>query len=244
MSLPCIALAGAWEEIFQGEAKAALELLLPGYLQPWRWFGGKARQIRSIALMEVVPFPSASAVASRVFFAVAYGEGEPETYVLPLTIAVGPHAAEVRRHAPRPCSPGCSGLMPKGLLCEAWWEPPLWEAVLVAIAGERALPGDDGGAVRAAHAGLRYSVGAGRCSLAPRPAGCPADWRLGRLWAPRVLKLFRRVADGVNPDLELGRFLTERTSFPHIARVAGALEYHRDTGKPTHRWHPARLHAE
>ena len=48
-----------------------------------------------------------------------------------------------------------------------------------------------------------------------------------------ILKLFRRVAEGVNPDLELGRFLTERTSFTHIAPVAGALEYHRDTGEPT-----------
>ena len=37
----------------------------------------------------------------------------------------------------------------------------------------------------------------------------------------------------MNPDLELGRFLTERTSFTHIAPVAGALEYHRDTGEPT-----------
>jgi maltose alpha-D-glucosyltransferase/alpha-amylase len=34
----------------------------------------------------------------------------------------------------------------------------------------------------------------------------------------------------VNPDLELGRFLTERTSFTHIARVAGALEYRSNTG--------------
>jgi maltose alpha-D-glucosyltransferase/alpha-amylase len=36
------------------------------------------------------------------------------------------------------------------------------------------------------------------------------------------------VADGVNPDLELGRFLTEKTSFTHIAPVAGTLEYRRD----------------
>jgi maltose alpha-D-glucosyltransferase/alpha-amylase len=48
-----------------------------------------------------------------------------------------------------------------------------------------------------------------------------------------ILKLFRRVAVGVNPDLELGRFLTERTSFTHIARVAGALEYRSTTGEPT-----------
>jgi maltose alpha-D-glucosyltransferase/alpha-amylase len=40
-----------------------------------------------------------------------------------------------------------------------------------------------------------------------------------------VLKVFRRLSEGVNPDLEMGRFLTERAGFPHIPAVAGALEY-------------------
>ena len=54
---PVIALAGEWEDLFQGEAKVALETLLPAYLQQWRWFGGKARQIRSTVLTEVVRLP-------------------------------------------------------------------------------------------------------------------------------------------------------------------------------------------
>ncbi|TFG94665.1 MAG: alpha-amylase, partial [Myxococcales bacterium] len=40
-----------------------------------------------------------------------------------------------------------------------------------------------------------------------------------------VLKLFRKLVEGVNPDLEVGRFLTERTRFTQIPRVAGFLEY-------------------
>jgi maltose alpha-D-glucosyltransferase/alpha-amylase len=48
-----------------------------------------------------------------------------------------------------------------------------------------------------------------------------------------MLKLFRRIADGVNPDLEVGRFLTERASFPHIPPVAGALEYRVGREAPT-----------
>ena len=40
-----------------------------------------------------------------------------------------------------------------------------------------------------------------------------------------VLKVFRRLSEGVNPDLEVGRFLTERAGFSHIPAVAGALEY-------------------
>jgi maltose alpha-D-glucosyltransferase/alpha-amylase len=39
-----------------------------------------------------------------------------------------------------------------------------------------------------------------------------------------ILKLFRRVGQGVNPELEIGRFLTDRTTFRHAAPVAGAIE--------------------
>jgi maltose alpha-D-glucosyltransferase/alpha-amylase len=46
-----------------------------------------------------------------------------------------------------------------------------------------------------------------------------------------ILKLFRRIEEEINPELEIGRFLTERTTFPYISQVAGALEYHRKRGK-------------
>ena len=231
MSLPCIALAGAWEEIFQGEAKAALELLLPGYLQQWRWFGGKARHIRSIALMEVVPFPSASAVASWVFVAVAYGEGEPETYVLPLTIAVGPHAAEVQQQSPQAVLARVQRPDAEGLLCEAWWEPPLWEAVLVAIAGSERFQGTTGALYALPTQAFAALWGPAEAPLLPTPLAAEQS-NTSVVYGERlILKLFRRVAAGVNPDLELGRFLTEQTAFSHLAPVAGALEYHRDTGE-------------
>jgi maltose alpha-D-glucosyltransferase/alpha-amylase len=47
-----------------------------------------------------------------------------------------------------------------------------------------------------------------------------------------ILKLFRRLEEGINPDLEIGRFLTEKTPLKHISQVAGALEYRRGRSKP------------
>jgi maltose alpha-D-glucosyltransferase/alpha-amylase len=46
-----------------------------------------------------------------------------------------------------------------------------------------------------------------------------------------ILKLFRRIERGINPELEIGRFLTER-GFAHAPAVAGALEYHAADGDP------------
>jgi maltose alpha-D-glucosyltransferase/alpha-amylase len=46
------------------------------------------------------------------------------------------------------------------------------------------------------------------------------------------LKLFRRLDEGINPDLEIGRFLTERTSFRNVPPFAGAIEYRRPRSEP------------
>jgi maltose alpha-D-glucosyltransferase/alpha-amylase len=42
------------------------------------------------------------------------------------------------------------------------------------------------------------------------------------------LKGFRRMRQGINPELEMGRFLTEVSAFPNIAPVLGAAEYYEE----------------
>jgi maltose alpha-D-glucosyltransferase/alpha-amylase len=46
-----------------------------------------------------------------------------------------------------------------------------------------------------------------------------------------ILKLFRRLHPGVNPDLEIGRFLTDR-GFANIPPIAGSIEYQRGREEP------------
>jgi maltose alpha-D-glucosyltransferase/alpha-amylase len=41
------------------------------------------------------------------------------------------------------------------------------------------------------------------------------------------LKLYRRLDEGINPDVELSELLTEKTRFRHLSAYAGALEWHR-----------------
>ena len=40
-----------------------------------------------------------------------------------------------------------------------------------------------------------------------------------------VLKIYRQVEEGLNPDLEIGSFLTGKTSFRNVPPLAGYLEY-------------------
>jgi len=45
------------------------------------------------------------------------------------------------------------------------------------------------------------------------------------------LKIFRKLEEGINPDVEITRFLTERAKFPNVPAFAGTLEYR--SGKNT-----------
>jgi maltose alpha-D-glucosyltransferase / alpha-amylase len=47
-----------------------------------------------------------------------------------------------------------------------------------------------------------------------------------------ILKLFRRLQPGINPDFEIGRQLTERIGYPRVPAVAGAVEYQMTAEKP------------
>src|SRR5262249_4706801 len=43
------------------------------------------------------------------------------------------------------------------------------------------------------------------------------------------LKVFRRLEEGINPELELAEFLAAK-KFPHVPRLVGTLEYRRNPG--------------
>ncbi len=47
-----------------------------------------------------------------------------------------------------------------------------------------------------------------------------------------VYKVFRRIEEGVNPDLEIGRFLAEQTDYHGAAKVVGSVHYRRRGGEP------------
>ena len=46
-----------------------------------------------------------------------------------------------------------------------------------------------------------------------------------------MLKGYRRLRDGVNPELEMGAYLTEVAQYPNCAPLAGVLEYLANDGK-------------
>jgi maltose alpha-D-glucosyltransferase/alpha-amylase len=164
---------------------------------------------------------------------VEYIDADAETYSLPLTYASGSSAAEVLRDLPHAVLARVRFQEgeEEGILYDAAFYGGFGESLLVGMARHRRRPGREGelAAWRTQEFTRIRGSGEERLSAAVIK-GEQSNTSL--VFGERlILKLFRRLQPGLNPDLEIGRFLTER-GFAHIAPVAGGVEYYREKEQP------------
>ena len=233
-SLPEIRVAGTWETALTGASKERLESVLLGYVRNRRWFAGKARRLKSAFISDVIPVPGAVGGAYLTAVLISYAEGDPDTYQLPLAYANQAEAPHILERWPRSAIAWIrvQGEEVRGLLYDALGPPAFAEAVLGAIARRRRATGEKGiliGSTTRAFARLR-----GPETVRLEAALSVAEQSNNSIvFGERlILKVFRRLEEGVNPELEVGRFLTEKTNFAQIAPLAGSLEYRRESGEP------------
>ncbi len=234
--LPLVRVGGPWACIFSGGAKVELEAVLPGYLQTCRWFGGKGRKLRTIGVIEAVPVGRARGepIAYVTLLRVDYAQGEPETYVLPLAFAPEGQAAAILNDAPQAAvarlemQDGGEA----GLLYDALWREEFRQALLDAVGRRRKFKAAAGELVAAPTRAFRRVRGPAGEPLPASVLGAEQS-NTSIVYGDRlILKVFRRPELGVNPDLEIGRFLTEVQAFPHVSPVAGSIEYLRGRAEP------------
>jgi maltose alpha-D-glucosyltransferase/alpha-amylase len=230
--LPTLTVQRSWERIFQNLDKATLEAILPDYLKTRRWFGGKALTIQTVEIQEAIPVPHESPVAYIVLVQITYTDGEPETYVLPLTFVTAERTAQVQdeRAAVARLQVRNTNRDEAGILYDAMWVTDFTTILFHLIARGRRFTGPFGeltaSRTRAFRPLLRSIAG-----LEPMPMKVEQSNTSVVYGDLFILKLYRRAAEGINPDLEVGRYLTER-QFPNIAPVAGAVEYRRKQSEP------------
>ncbi|MBC7819109.1 MAG: maltose alpha-D-glucosyltransferase [Planctomycetaceae bacterium] len=223
MEAPMLAAVPRWEEILDDPGKMSLELLLPRYLREHRWFGGHARHIRSVDLVEAIPMRFDSMTAHWALIRVDYLDADPETYVLPLAIATGEQATRLLSESPRAIVARLNGDSPS-VLYDAVVEPAFCTALLEAIRSEQSFPGQSGEVLSLVTSALQPADPA-QPPLEPSVSKAEQSNTSIIFGDQMILKLFRKTEEGLNPDLEIGRLLTGKHSLTNVPPLLGALEY-------------------
>jgi maltose alpha-D-glucosyltransferase/alpha-amylase len=224
-TLPPLSVSGPWHAILRSPQRASLEEILPAYLYERRWFGGKGRKIKSARIGEAIPLTdgrgSKDPFAFLTFLDVEYTEGEADRYVLPLTVS-----EPDPEWPPREAIATISSKDGTRILYDAAWNAHFCASLLDAIASRRRLPGRHGELVASPSSELRRLI-ARAATTEPIVMGAEQSNTSVAFGQDLVLKLIRRADEGTNPDLEVGRFLTERGRFGHTPAFAGSLELRR-----------------
>ncbi|HDQ40714.1 MAG TPA: maltose alpha-D-glucosyltransferase [Desulfonatronum sp.] len=228
--LPVLAIRSAEQDIWSGEVGRRLEnQILPSFLPTRRWFRGKARSIQQVSIVDVLEFNHSDQVSLILIVDVEYVEGSAETYVLPLTMAWGEDAGTILRreaaHVLSRIERNSRSETIQGVLFEALYAPDFGKRMIKFLAKRQHLKGRRGELHAWPGKNLRQ-----RDVLRLEPQLMRLEQSNSSLNydSELILKLYRRLDHGPQPELELCRFLTERTTFCNIPLYAGALTYHQN----------------
>ncbi|MBM3329281.1 MAG: maltose alpha-D-glucosyltransferase [Calditrichaeota bacterium] len=220
--LPGIAVEGHWSKVLIGRSREALEVILAGWLGQQRWFAGKSKVIQRVRLADAVPL-EAGAQWQFLLIRVEYTEGEPELYQVPIGFSSAatpdPERVICRIHSDRRMDES------SGLLFDAVVDSDFAAVMLESIRQHRNFDGGIGRIECTPERRIRAllsiddTLPTGRLMKSEQSNSSLAYGETA------VLKLFRRVENGANPELEIGTFLTTRRLYANTPRLFGRIEY-------------------
>lgn len=234
----------SWERVLEGVTRERLEDdVLPRYLKNCRWFGGKAKIIRNIRIVESIPVAKISDASYILLLEVSYTEDSQDLYLLPLSFALARKAEQpleeltvkaklIIEESPESVITQLWVDSQEGTLYDATFDGSFREALLALIARRKRIRGSRGELVGLQGKMFRRLADDQALSLNSQPVRAEQS-NTSILYEDKLyLKLFRSLKEGINPDQEITQFLTEKAGFPHVPPFAGSIEYRQPGLKP------------
>ena len=205
-----------------------LQQLLITYLPRQRWFGAKSRTIKTVEVVDSATLPDLN--AALVFLQLTYDDDSTSVYQLPLAITIGDAAETIRTTDPASIVAVVTTPAGPAILHDALAREEVRQSILDLIAANGELPTREG--VLLGHRSDVFAAVRGD-ALLPARTGSAEQSNTSILYdAKLIMKLFRRLQPGENPDTEIGRFLTETAHFTRIAPFLGDITLKSEHGEP------------
>ncbi|MBN1697222.1 MAG: maltose alpha-D-glucosyltransferase [Spirochaetales bacterium] len=225
-ALPRLVISKRSEEILEGDNRDIMEaVILPRFLRAARWFSSKGRHIRRVRIIENIPISKEEDGLRFIMTEISYNEGPMETYMLAMAIAWDKESIHIEREHPEAVQAEIEKETRRGILYDGVFSPRLHKTLLNLMTTRKRIRGVRGCLKASAGSVLRKNI---------REEGVPVETSVFKeeqsntsiiYESSFILKLFRKLEKGINPDPEIVRFLTEHARFPHVPDFAGVIEY-------------------
>ncbi|GGF04861.1 alpha-amylase [Aliidongia dinghuensis] len=221
-----LVLRSGWDEFLTGAAASELgRAVLRQFLPTQRWFAAKDVGVASAQIVDAADLPRRDADEpwSLAIVETTLADGRIQHYQMPFGLVWGAPTAEARAAVQPMTLAHVRRFRAEGALYDGGIHPGWALAAIEAIGAGREMPFRGGG-----KAAFRPSS-----KFAERPFPSePAVRQLGveqsnssiAVQDYGVLKLYRRLEDGVHPEIEMCRFLTGTAGFTGTPPLLGTIE--------------------
>jgi maltose alpha-D-glucosyltransferase/alpha-amylase len=207
------------------ELRDLIEQIPPEVWHGQRWFAGKGRDLAGRKVRDLVLLPDHETLLALALIDVSFGEGAGETYFIPLALRPG------GTQAAGPTDAGETAVLLSAELAGSKWElldglaEPALGPALLRLLGDKAQLDAEHGRFHFQPTRAFDAILGGKTDLPAKVLPPLQSNSLVNYGDRALLKCMRRVRPGINADLEITYFLTTKTDFANIPRVAGLIEY-------------------
>lgn len=230
--LQTVVFGEGWRSLIAGEALAAMEReVLGSFLPKQRWFNAGQSLLESARVVGGVELPESGQTVSHLLTRVEVrleGEEESQLYCLPLSVSWERNAGT----AGWPLLPYTLARARRGgrvgAVFDGTQDIGFPRALLQALATGQDIPASDGlcrFTPTAALAHLDLASHAQTGLVHTERLGVEQTNSLLLVDNKLVIKIFRQLISGRHPELELGRYLSERVGFPRTPTLLGTVEH-------------------
>ena len=192
---------------------------LPDYLAGRRWYRAKAQVISALTIDDVLHADGFLILLLNV----QYAGGARDLYLLPVTSVTAPTAEESLHESITTFESEDGQLI---TVYDATLSPFFRTILLRALTAGANFPGRTGALTSQGSSQAAVVEGTIESTVS-RAEQSNTSIIYGREF---ILKLFRKIEAGINPDIEIGAFLTH-SGFKNTPAVVGTLEYHAQGGE-------------
>jgi maltose alpha-D-glucosyltransferase/alpha-amylase len=211
-------------DLLTESVKTELEYyILPHYLLKTNWFLGKERRIYSISIVEHETIKLKDSNAYVTLLEVNYETGLPEWYILPLTLVHGHLASAIEENYPQAVLTRLKVGAEEGFLCDAYFTTEFQGWLFSCLANNEVITLNRSVLHFTAKDVLKQQL---------QKEEVKARMHQGEQNNTAItynnnffLKMYRKVDRGINPDLEISKYLTEEANYPDTPQYIGNIEW-------------------
>jgi maltose alpha-D-glucosyltransferase/alpha-amylase len=213
-----------WTQVLDGSTRTLLERrYLPWFLRRQRWFGTRPETLLQVRVSDWGYLSDGREPSLLAVVAAEFDGGATDHYALPLTMVSGERAETALRDTPAAVIARVAGARKGAILGRLDAESA--HALLAAVADAAEIRMQGGRMLATRTSAFARARGDAVAPLPAAPSTAEQSNSSVRFGDRLILKVIRRLWPGANPELQLGRFLTEQAGFTRAPALAGGLTY-------------------